>query len=133
MNAYITSTLMVVSSCTVATAEDVQSTPRPRLRLDPVTRTAVPASEAGEKVQPAVVVMDKVEVKAGAIPMERLNERPYEGEFSAHQGGRVLKSDGGPVRWEIGVWPSIDQMFTDSGLRPRAETRLNVDMVRIRF
>ena len=133
MRAYLTLALIVFSACNVVAADDARPTPKPRVRLDPVTRTAVAATEAEGKSQTQAVVMDKVVVKGHALPMERPKELPYDGEFSAHQGGRVLNGGSDSVRWEAGVWPSIHLMFTDSGFRPRAEPRLNVELVRIKF
>ena len=132
MNAYLTSAIVIFGTYAAA-ADDARPPPKPRLRLDPVTRTAVAATEVEPKPQAQVTVMDKVVVKGRSIPMERPKEQPYDGRFSAQQGGRVLNGGNEAVRWELGVWPSIDLMFTDSGLRPRAEPRLNVDMVRIKF
>jgi hypothetical protein len=107
--------------------------PKPRVRLDPVTRTAVAVTEAAGKLPTSVTVMEKVVVKGQSIPAERPKEQPYNGDFSAQQGGRVLNGGNGSVRWELGVWPSIDLALTDSGFRPRPEPRLNVDFVRIKF
>jgi len=132
MNAYLTS-VIVVFGAYAAAADDARPTPKPRLRLDPVTQTAVAATEVEPKPSGQVTVMDKVVIKGRSIPMERPKEQPYHGQFSALQGGRALKGGSEAVRWDVGVWPSIDLKFTDSGSRPRAEPRLNVDMVRIKF
>lgn len=130
MNAYLVSAIIAFGTYAAA-ADDARPTPQPRLRLDPATRTAV--AEAEKKSPAGVTVMEKMVVKGTSVPMERPKEQPYNGEFSAQQGGRVLNGGSGPARWELGVWPSIDLMFTDSGFRPRAEPRLNADLVRIKF
>jgi hypothetical protein len=132
MNAYLISAIVLFGTYAAA-ADDARPPPKPRVRLDPVTRTAVTATEVEAKPQAQVTVMDKVVVKGRSIPMERPKEEPYDGRFSAQQGGRVLNGGSGPVRWDFGVWPSIDLMLTDSGARPRAEPRLNVDLVRVKF
>ena len=124
---------MIAFGTYAVAADDARPTPKPRVRLDPVTQTAVAATEAAGKSPASVTVMDKVVVKGSSIPMERPKERPYNGDFSMQQGGRVVNGGSGPARWEFGVWPSIDLALTDSGFRPRPEPRLNVDFVRIKF
>jgi hypothetical protein len=124
--------LHVVSAYTAA-ADDAQPAPKPRIRLDPVTRTAVAAAEAEKASQNQILVMEKIVVKERAMPMERMKPPPYEGEFSLGQGGRIRNGGNDSVRWEVGVWPSIELTVTDSELRPRAEPRLRVELVKVKF
>src|SRR5688572_17115417 len=132
MNAYLASAIVLFGTYAAA-ADDARPPPKPRLRLDPVTRNAVAATEVEPKPQAQVTVMDKVVVTGRSIPMERPKEQPYDGRFSAQQGGRVLNGGSKAVRWELGVWPSIDLTLTDSGMRQRGEPRLNVDFIKIKF
>jgi hypothetical protein len=88
--------------------------PQPRVRLDPVTRTAVSETKLAARKESAdpVVEMSPFIVKSSPIPTGE-PEQPTQptGPFSPLSGGWLFRKDRGRVRIEVGAWPYYNIMW----------------------
>ena len=95
-------------------ADRPTAVPQPRVRLDPVTRIAVPASKAESAAETAApaVMMSPMVVKSTLLPAEDpAQEKQPEGPFSLLEGGWLYAKDLKHVRVEVGVWPYRNIMW----------------------
>lgn len=91
-------------------AEDSRrpAVPQPRVRLDPNTRTAVPATRSEERKPAAadVVAMSPMVVRSTVIAAEDPQQVPQPpGPFSLLEGGWISRRGTNGVRLEVGMWP----------------------------
>jgi hypothetical protein len=106
--------------------------PKPRVRLDPLTQTAIaePTAASQPSAAPAVVSMSPFIVRATpAGPTEPEQPKQNEGKFSLRNGGRIAGKDLGPVRVEVGVWPYIDVIQHDGFKADK--NHVGVDLLRV--
>ena len=121
----------------VASGEESRSegtSPQPRPRLDAARQTAVatPVNETKEEAAP-VLLLEKLVVKdRSALPTRPPTVEDPVGEFGPLKGGRYLRRDAGPFRFEAGVWPSINLFEEESRFKP-AKVLIEFDFLRIKF
>jgi hypothetical protein len=83
--------------------------PRPRVRLDPTTRTAIPAAK--QQLPPATspddpLMMSPFVVKSTVLAAEDPQQEAQPlGPFSPLEGGWISRKDFKSLRFETGVWP----------------------------
>eukprot|EP01035_Chromulina_nebulosa_P007582 gene7582-10236_t len=128
--------------------------PRPRPRLDPVTRTAMteqavkrtdaagvngatttpPASVVGgvaDAGDSSPILMGKYVVKERATGFfEAPKQETFEGRFTPWKGGRLAEGKLGGARYEVGFWPSLEFTKVASTAMREGGPRLKVDLLR---
>ena len=127
--------------------------PRPRPRLDPVTRTAVAeqaakvaegaaqarnaasgangATEAGDA---SPILMGTYVVKDRATGwFEAPKQETFEGRFTPWKGGKLKEGKLGGARYEVGFWPSLEFTKVASTAMREGGPRLNVDLLRVKW
>ncbi|MCX6955641.1 MAG: hypothetical protein NTV51_26150 [Verrucomicrobia bacterium] len=123
----------------VAVGEEKSSTmgaPLPRVRLDPVTRTAVTepdkASAAPASPSPAassVVTMDRYVVKGKyVVPVGPMELPEPTGPFTLQGGGRLY----GGGRFEAGMWPHVNILAKDAKFKA-PQTMVSWDFLRLKW
>lgn len=131
----------------LATAEDTRATPQPRVRLDPLTRTAVTeqaakvAAAAAQTAQMATetedaspILMRKFVVKErGTGWLEAPKQETFEGRFTPWKGGRLKAGKLGGASYEVGFWPSLEFTKLASNAMREGGPRLNVDLLRLKW
>ena len=126
--------LLFASIAVAASAADNPgniATPKPRVRLDPVSLTAIsePTKSDREVADASKVFMEKYVVHGQSIIPRRETPAPTE-KFSASDGGRFFGGDTGPFHIEVGLWTSVDVMREDNRYKA-PKTRVDVDLLRI--
>ena len=109
-------TLVMVGAVAAESAPRASPTPQPRVRLDPVTRGAMPASRERAPAQAAsgAVMMSPLVVKATILAAEDPQpEPPPAGPFTLASGGSIWKQDTGGRRVEVGVFPYRNILWKD--------------------
>jgi hypothetical protein len=136
MKLFTAGMFFVFSTCAAIAAEPRSNgaVPQPRPRLDPTRQTAVSTRipETKQEANPALV-LDRLVVKESSVLAERppAVEDP-KGEFTLKSGGRFLRRDAGPFRFEAGLWPSIDLFPEESRFQP-TKVLIEFDFLRIKF
>jgi len=113
--------------------------PLPRVRLDPVTRTAVaepektaatPASETAPIAAAASVVrMDRYVVKGKyVVPVGPMELPEPTGPFTLQGGGRLY----GGGRFEAGMWPHVNILAKDAKFKA-PQTMVSWDLLRLNW
>src|SRR5205814_352702 len=131
--------LALVESTTAGEARSAATAvPQPRVRLDPVSRTAaiIPATEIRKEPNAPVVVMDKFIVKEpGGVPPEPSQEEGPQGRFSLVGGGYLMKGNIGKAQWEVGVWPWLPKtdVFAKEQIFKPQKSRIDWDLVRFHW
>jgi hypothetical protein len=118
-----------------AAAQSAAPKPQPRVRLDPVSRTAVPdrpREEVAAGVAPAVVMERYVVKEKGAVPAEPVAAPEATGPFTVTGGGYLWGRNVGAARVEIGLWKNVDVFEKDAKFKPQ-KTKEYFDFVRIKF
>lgn len=123
----------VVAAGSAADAPANPVTPQPRVRLDPVSRTAVPEPSKAERdaADANAVFMEKYFVRGRSAAPRRKTQDPH-GTFSLMNGGRFAGKDAKPSRVEFGLWSHIDLMDDDARFRP-PQTHPVFDLIRIHW
>lgn len=110
------------------------ATPQPRPRLDPTRQVAVstPVAEPKQEPHPAFM-LERIIVKERSLSTGRppAVEDPT-GAFTPTGGGRFLRREAGPFRFEAGLWPSIDLFPEESRFQP-TKVLIEFDFLRIKF
>ena len=131
----------------LAWAEERAGVPQPRLKLDPLTRTAV--SEQAAKVAETTALAAKAASEVGDsspillgkyIVRERgtgAKEAPkhetFEGRFTPWKGGRLWAGKLGGTNAEVGFWPYLEFTKPASTAMREGGPRLNVDFLRVKW
>lgn len=115
-------------------AEESRAVPQPRLRLDPARMAAVSVPVAPAATEAAApLMMDRLIVKErSAVPQRRREVEDPVGTFSPLGGGRLLRRDGRGLRFEAGIWPTIE-VFEDEARFKESKTLIRFDFLRLKW
>jgi hypothetical protein len=106
--------VMITSVAVADERRSAPAAPKPRVRLDPITRTAVadPKKEARKESSDSVIKMSPFVVKSTPIiTSEPEQENRPTAPFSPMTGGWIARKDAGGARIELGVWPYYNIMW----------------------
>jgi hypothetical protein len=106
--------VMVTSVGAAQEGRSAPAIPQPRVRLDPITRTAVadPKKEPRKESSDSVIKMSPFVVKSiPIITSEPEQESRPTSPFSPLTGGWIVRKDVGRTRIEIGAWPYYNIMW----------------------
>lgn len=132
-------------------ADEQRITPRPRMKLDPVTRAAVAeqarkvtASPAARSATTEHAAMETGDVSPSLLEKYIVRERgtgareapkqeTFAGRFTPWKGGRLKEGKLGGARYEVGFWPSLEFTQVASTSMREGGPRLNVDLLRMKW
>ena len=125
---------LVIDTVAAESKSPVVVMPQPRVRLDPNRQTAVTTPvEVEKKTGETPYMLERMVVKErSALPSRPpAVEDPTE-MFSPLKGGRMLRRDAGPFRFEAGLWPHIELFDEEARFQP-TKTRIDLDFLRIKW
>lgn len=125
---------LVMDGVAAESASPAALKPQPRVRLDPSRQVAVTRPvEVEKKTGDIPYMLERMVVKErSALPSRPPAVEDPTDSFSILKGGRMLRRDAGPFRFEAGIWPHIELFEEEARFKP-TKTRIDFDFLRIKW